>query len=64
MVDNKDIDINIKNTIKEKTGNKNLKKYVYSLRINTEQRQLLKHNPEIKSELDKLVVQYLNIYLK
>ena len=42
---------------------KQLKKYVYSIRINTEQRQLLVKNTDIKKELDKLVRWYLEIYL-
>lgn len=42
---------------------KQLKKYVYSIRINAEQRQLLVKNTEIKKELDKMVIQYLEIYL-
>lgn len=55
MDNKKIIDINYK---------KNLKKYVYSIRINAEQRQLLKKNIEIKKELDRIVIDYLEIYLK
>ena len=60
MDNKKVIDINIKKNL----AKKQLKKYVYSLRINTEQRQLLVKNAEIKKELDKLVKWYLEIYLK
>ena len=39
-----------------------LKKYVYSLRINLEQRTLLKNNDCIKKDLDKFIIQYLNSF--
>lgn len=40
-----------------------LKKYVYSIRINTKMRKLLKDNPQIKKDLDTFIIQYLNAYL-
>jgi len=43
---------------------KKLKKFVYSIRITTEQRQLLKKNLWIKIQLDQLVRDYLKIYLE
>ena len=43
---------------------KQLKKYIYSLRINTEQRALLKHNEFIKKDLDRFIIQYLNSFLE
>lgn len=43
---------------------KELKKFVYSIRITSEQKQLLKKNDWIKKELDKIVINYLKIYLK
>ena len=55
MDNKKVIDINYK---------KNLKKYVYSIRINKSQRELLVKNDWIKKDLDKLVRDYLNNYLQ
>ena len=44
--------------------NKQLKKdCIYSLRIDKQQMKLLKDNPEIKKEINELVLQYINIYL-
>lgn len=46
------------------SNNKQLKKnYVYSLRIDKEQMKLLKDNPQIKKEINELVLQYINIYI-
>lgn len=42
---------------------KELKKFVYSIRLTKRQKELLKKNPEIKKDLDKIVLDYLNIYL-
>ena len=45
--------------------NKDLKKkYVYSLRLTTEQHKLLKLNPGIKKDLDRFIIQYLNSFLE
>ena len=60
MDNKKIIDINYKKNL----GKKNLKKYVYSIRINAEQRQLLKRSPDVKKALDRMVIEYLEIYLK
>ena len=38
--------------------------YVYSLRINKEQMELLKRNKEIKEDLNKYVKEYLDSFLK
>jgi hypothetical protein len=43
---------------------KELKKFVYSIRITSEQRDLIKNNECIKKELDRMVINYINIYLK
>lgn len=40
-----------------------LKQYVYSIRITKSQRELLVKNDWIKKELDKMVLEYLNNYL-
>ncbi|NOW87974.1 hypothetical protein B0H39_006005 [Clostridium beijerinckii] len=42
---------------------KELKKYVYSIRLTKKQKELLKNNLWIKNELDKLILEYLNIYI-
>ncbi|MBC2460393.1 hypothetical protein [Clostridium beijerinckii] len=42
---------------------KELKKFVYSIRLTKRQKELLKKNEWIKKELDKIVIDYLNIYL-
>lgn len=44
-------------------GKQPLKKYVYSIRLTKEQRDLLKNNEWIKRELDEMILKYLNIYL-
>jgi len=41
-----------------------LKRFVYSIRITKEEKDILKKNEWIKNELDKLVKDYLSIYLK
>ena len=46
-----------------KNDNKDLKKFVYAIRITKNERDLLKKNLEIKLELDKIVRDYLKIYL-
>lgn len=42
---------------------KELKKYVYSIRLTKKQKELLKNNEWIKKELDKLILEYINTYL-
>jgi hypothetical protein len=42
---------------------KELKKFVYSIRIDARMRKVLKDNPEIKRDLDKFIIQYLNSFL-
>lgn len=42
---------------------KELKKFVYSIRLTKRQKKLLKENEWIKKELDKMVLDYINIYL-
>lgn len=39
------------------------KRYVYSIRLSKEQKDILKRNEWIKKELDKMVLQYINNYL-
>ena len=43
--------------------NKELKKYVYSIRLTKKQKELLKNNEWIKKELDKIILEYINAYL-
>ena len=50
--------------IEYKKDKRDLKKYVYSIRLTKSQRDLLKKNELIKKELDKIILDYLNIYLK
>lgn len=40
-----------------------LKRYVYSIRLTKSQKDLLIKNEWIKKELDKIVIDYINIYL-
>jgi hypothetical protein len=42
---------------------KELKKYVYSIRLTKKQKDLLNNNRWIKLELDKMILQYINNYL-
>ncbi|MEW9939999.1 hypothetical protein AB2T96_20880 [Clostridium butyricum] len=42
---------------------KELKKFVYSIRLTKRQKEILKKNTWIKKELDKIVMDYINIYL-
>lgn len=51
------------NDINVKTDTKDLKKFVYSIRLTKAEHQLLKKNEFIKKELDKLIKDYLKIYL-
>lgn len=44
--------------------NRELKKYVYSIRITKKQNNLLKNNKWIKEELDKYIREYLNGFLQ
>lgn len=41
---------------------KELKKCVYSIRLTKKQKDILKNNVWIKIELDKMVLEYINIY--
>jgi hypothetical protein len=43
---------------------KKLKQFVYSIRITKDENQLLKKNKNIKKELNEIVRQYLEAYLK
>lgn len=38
------------------------KDYVYSIRINKTQRELLKKNQSIKKQLDQMVMEFFEIY--
>ena len=46
----------------ENKNKKDLKKFVYSIRITKSDKNLLKNNDWIKKELDKIVRDYLKIY--
>lgn len=46
----------------ENKNKKDLKKFVYSIRITKSDKNLLKNNDWIKKELDKMVRDYLKIY--
>lgn len=48
----------------ERKNKRDLKTSTYSIRITSEQKQLLKKNDWIKEELDKIVRDYLKIYSK
>ena len=48
---------------KGKRLNKELKTKVYSLRLTQRQKDVLKKNTWIKKELDKIVVDYINLYI-
>ncbi|WP_205448241.1 hypothetical protein [Clostridium botulinum] len=41
---------------------KEKKDYVYSIRINKTQRELLKKNQSIKKQLDQMVMEFFEIY--
>lgn len=43
---------------------KDLKSSVYSIRVTSEQKQILKKNDWIKNDLDKMVRDFLKIYSK
>lgn len=48
----------------ENKKKKELKKFTYGKRITKKQYDLLKKNESIKKELDKIVDDYINIYLE
>lgn len=46
----------------ERNKKKEKKNYVYSIRINKTQRELLKKNQSIKEQLDQIVIEFFGIY--
>lgn len=42
--------------------NKELKTDVYSIRLTKKQKEIIKKNKWIKAELDKVVLNYINLY--
>lgn len=48
----------------ENKSKKQFKKFTYGIRITKQQYDLLKKNKDIKKDLDKFVMDYLNVFLK